>query len=98
MHETAPDPATIPTVLEGEEPDELAASPTLAFTHRHILRTKTNPEAAVFLPDSSALVYSARDDNILHELAMPKPSGADEWKLTGHNLNENGDGWISFSM
>jgi hypothetical protein len=96
--ETAPDPTTIPTVLEGEEPDELATSPTLTFDHRHILVTKTNPEAAIFLPDSSSLVYSARDDNILHELKMPDSSTPDDWKLDGYNLNENGDAWISFSV
>lgn len=96
--ETAPDPATIPAVLEGEEPDDLATSPSLAFSHRHILITKTNPEAAIFLPDSSSLMYSARDDNILHELKMPTESAPDEWKLSGYNLNENGDAWISFSV
>lgn len=88
-------------LLDGEEPDELATSPKLSLVLRHAHECKTNPEALVFLPSSSHLVFTARDDHILHYLKMPSPAGpADrsDYTLTGYNLNENGDAWVSFSV
>lgn len=97
--ESAPSDANAPTLLDDEEPDELATSPSLTLIQRHVVRTRTNPESAVFLPNSQYLVYSARDDHILHEVRLPgKTAGESDWALSGHNLNENGDTWVSFSM
>lgn len=88
-----------PALLDDEEPDELSTSPSISVVQRRIIKTRTNPEAAVFLPKSDYLVYSARDDNILHEIRMPgKAAGEDDWALSGFNLNENNDDWISFSV
>lgn len=86
-------------LLDGEEPDELAATPRVELVKRHTHTTKTNPEAAVFLPGSSHLVFSARDDHLLHYLRLPAASKSDEdFSLSSINLNENNDAWVSFSM
>lgn len=97
--ETPFDSSNAPALLDGEELDELATSPSISIVQRRVIKTRTNPEAAIFLPKSDFLVYSARDDNILHEVRLPgKTAGADDWALSGYNLNENGDQWVSFSM
>jgi len=97
--ERAVDLSDAPALLDDEEPDELATSPSISIVQRRIIKTRTNPEAAVFLPKSDYLVYSARDDNILHEIRMPgKTPGDQDWALSGFNLNENNDDWISFSV
>lgn len=86
-------------LLDDESPDDLATSPTISIVQRKIIKTRTNPEAAVFLPKSDFLVYSARDDHILHEVRLPgKVAGAEDWALSGFNMNENQDAWVSFSM
>lgn len=79
-------------LLDGEEADELSLRPQLSLVKRHTELTRTNPEGCCFLPDSSALVYSAREDHIVHYIDIPS------WKLSGYNLNPNGDAWCSFSM
>ncbi|KAI5475485.1 WD40 repeat containing protein [Pseudohyphozyma bogoriensis] len=87
--------------LDDEEPDELANPPKVSLILRHTVTAKSNPEAAAFLPSSSHLVYSARDDNVLRYLKLPSASGEDgkdDWTTTGINLNENGDAWVSFSV
>lgn len=94
------------TFLDGEEPDELAILPNMELVLRKTLYLKNNPEAMVFLPSTSHLVYSARDDNVLHYLKLPSPktstaatpSRTSDWAETGINLNENGDAWVSFSV
>ncbi|ORY87476.1 WD40-repeat-containing domain protein [Leucosporidium creatinivorum] len=97
--EKAVDLSDAPALLDDEEPDELSTSPSISVIQRRIIKTRTNPEAAVFLPKSDYLVYSARDDNILHEIRMPgKAAGDADWALSGFNLNENNDDWISFSV
>ena len=97
-HQADPD---APVLLEGEEPDELATAPSLRIVQSKVIRTRTNPEAAVFLPDSSCLVWAARDDNMLHELRLPAAAVQDperDWSSVGYNLNENKDNWVSFSV
>lgn len=57
---------------------------------------KTNPEAIVFLPGSTHLVYTAREDNYLRYIKLEEDmSEPDE---TRYNLNPNGDDWVSFSI
>lgn len=86
-----------PTLLEGEERDALAGEVRVRLEVVHEHATRTNPEGAVFLPGSDYLVYSCRDDNLLHYLSMP--SGEKEgFDSTSVNLNENGDSWVSFSV
>jgi WD40 repeat protein len=86
-------------LLDGEEADELATTPKIELVQRLIRPVRTNPESAVFLPDSSSLVYSAREDHLLHYVRLPGPNpSSDDWALSTINLNENGDAWVSFSM
>mgnify|MGYP007026584225 CR=1 FL=1 len=91
-----------PALLDGERPDPLATCPSVALEQVHRLVARSNPEAAVWLPDSSELVWSAREDHLLHYLRVPQ-SGAREdeegrWTESSVNLNPNGDAFVSFSM
>ncbi len=86
-----------PVLLEGEERDELGGTPRVELRVAHERATRTNPEGATFLPGSDHLVYSCRDDHLLHYLSMPDKDGKDGFESTTINLNENGDSWVSFS-
>ncbi|KAL8280816.1 hypothetical protein RQP46_006820 [Phenoliferia psychrophenolica] len=99
--ETRPTGDGANALLDGEEPDELASTPKLSIVLRHTHECKSNPEAVIFLPSSSHLVFACRDDHILHYLSLPSPTGPSsptDYTLTGYNLNENGDAWVSFSV
>ncbi|GJN90773.1 hypothetical protein Rhopal_003787-T1 [Rhodotorula paludigena] len=93
-----------PTALDDEEPDPLATCPDVTLTKAHTVTARTNPEAAVWLPDSQWLVWSAREDHLLHYLRAPADSaaaGADDaavWEEQTINMNENGDSFVSFSV
>ncbi|KAK4696783.1 hypothetical protein P7C70_g8317, partial [Phenoliferia sp. Uapishka_3] len=97
-------PSTSPpeALLDDEIPDELSSSPTFSIELRHTHTCKSNPEALVFLPGSGHLVFTARDDNIMHYMRMPSPDGTvdtkTDFEVKGYNLNENGDAWVSFSV
>lgn len=85
-------------LLEGETHDALAEQYDIALKLIHTLSPRTNPEAAVFLPSSTHLVYGCRDDYLLHYLRMPNGDDQDDdWTEQTFNLNENGDTWVSFS-
>ncbi|GAA6062307.1 hypothetical protein JCM10212_006859 [Sporobolomyces blumeae] len=45
--------------------------PTVTVEKAFAVHPRTNPEAAVFLPDSSALVFTCRDDHLIHYLSLP---------------------------
>lgn len=93
-----------PALLDGERPDPLATCPRVTLEQVHRLAARSNPEAAVWLPDSSELVWSAREDHLLHYLRVPAESGEGEgeeggkWTESHVNLNPNGDAFVSFSM
>jgi WD40 repeat protein len=82
-----------PALLDDEVPDPLSLIPTVSLTLAHTFATRTNPEAAVWLPDSKTLVWTAREDY----LGAPD-GGEKEWTTQSFNLNENGDAFVSFSM
>lgn len=96
-------------LVDGEEEDELASTKLISLVERERILTRTNPEGLAFLPTGS-LVYSCREDHMLHYVSMPgdeeKASvttdrfGEDgtAFKLSGYNLNPNGDAFVSFSM
>ncbi|GAA5928945.1 hypothetical protein JCM1841_006424 [Sporobolomyces salmonicolor] len=89
-----------------------ADSPTVKLALAQTLHPRTSPEAAVFLPDSQWLVWTARDDHLLHYLGMPPPhpsspstssanpahTPSKPWELREHNLNPNLDTFVSFSI
>lgn len=79
-------------LLDDELPDELGMTSKRTLVKRHSEITRTNPEGMIFLRDSSALVYSAREDHILHYIDIPT------FALSGYNMNPNNDSWVSFSM
>ena len=86
-----------PVLLEGEERDELGGTPRVELRVAHERATRTNPEGATFLPGSDYLVYSCRDDHLLHYLSMPGKDVQKGFESNTFNLNENGDSWVSFS-
>lgn len=62
-------------------------------------QTRGNPEAIHFIPGSSYLTYSQRDDCHLHYLPLKSdPSNVTSTKELTFNLNENKDEHISFSI
>ncbi|GAA5959061.1 hypothetical protein JCM3765_006327 [Sporobolomyces pararoseus] len=85
-------------------PESDTDSPTISISLVHTLHPRTNPEAAVFLPDSTHLVWTARDDHLLHYLSLPSsPSSGSTsttppWEMTEYNLNPNLDSFTSFSI
>lgn len=85
--------------------DEFANPPT--FTHKLRWRKTlpTNPEACVFLPGSTHLAFSRRDDNHVQYVALPAHSDQDSpsydagaFTISRSNLNETLDSHISFCM
>ena len=96
-------------LIDGEEEDELASTATIKLIEREKILTRTNPEGLAFIPTGS-LVYSCREDHMLHYVSMPgdeeKVSATSDrfgeegtaFKLSGYNLNPNGDAFVSFSM
>ncbi|BGP16524.1 hypothetical protein JCM10213_001137 [Rhodosporidiobolus nylandii] len=87
-----------PALLDDETPDPLAVTPTVSLDLAHTLTARTNPEAAVFLPDSKWLVWTAREDHLLHYLSVPDDGEQGGWGTEEYNLNENGDAFVSFSV
>ncbi|SCV70046.1 BQ2448_1440 [Microbotryum intermedium] len=85
-------------LLEGEESDEFARELDVGLVERHVIHTITHPEAAVFLPGATHLVYCARDDHILHEVVLPGNSTKEAWGTNGINLNENGDDCLHMTV
>ena len=84
-------------------PSDSSDSPTISLTLSHTLHPRTNPEAAIFLPSSSHLVWTARDDHLLHYLSLPSPSSnsptpTSSFEMTEYNLNPNKDSFTSFSI
>ena len=82
---------------EADDQDVYASIPELALTNRWKKTLPTNPEACVFLPDSSHLVYTRRDDNHLVYVRMPDDKQSD-FESQAYNLNENLDSHISFCV
>jgi hypothetical protein len=98
---------------DAEPEDPLATCPSVNLELVHTITTRTNPEAAVWLPvtagqaaDGEWLVWTAREDNLLHYVKAPAVSASNseetaagqKWETEEWNLNENGDSFISFSM
>ncbi|GAA6047451.1 hypothetical protein JCM3770_001311 [Rhodotorula araucariae] len=90
--------AEIPALLDDEGPDPLATCPDVSLVLENSITSKSNPEAAVWLPDSKWLVWSAREDHLLRYVRVPGEGDAGAWKATEYNLNENGDAFVSFSI
>ncbi|BGP08400.1 hypothetical protein JCM10049v2_004247 [Rhodotorula toruloides] len=86
-----------PVLLDDEVLDPLAVCPDISLNLVHTIESRTNPEAAIWLPDSQWLVWSARDDHLLRYLRVPDDD-AGEWWTEEVNLNENGDSFTSFSV
>ncbi|BGP40411.1 hypothetical protein JCM10450v2_004394 [Rhodotorula kratochvilovae] len=92
--------ADTPALLDGELPDPLATCPDVSLVKVHSITAKSNPEAAVWLPDSKWLVWTAREDHLLRYVRVPDEGkeGVEAWEETHYNLNENGDAFVSFSI
>jgi hypothetical protein len=67
----------------------------VSLSLEHTLHPRTNPEAAIFLPSSSHLVWTARDDHLLHYLST---SSSSSFESIEYNLNPNQDSFTSFSI
>lgn len=86
--------------------DEFAQTPEYFRYHLRWRKSlPTNPEACLFLPGSTHLAFTRRDDNHLQYIKLPEHSqqpdmvySADAWEITRYNLNETLDAHISFSM
>lgn len=91
---------------DDEPSDVLAETPQVELQLVHTIHTRTNPEAAVWLPEQPGrageqwLVWTAREDNLLHYLKAPSQdqTAQQKWETEEWNLNENGDSFISFSV
>lgn len=85
--------------------DDFANPPTFAYKLRWRKTLPSNPEACLFLPGSTYLAFSRRDDNHINYVAMPTHSAEDSpsydqgaFAITKYNLNETLDSHISFCM
>jgi hypothetical protein len=85
--------------------DDYARLPTFEYRLRWRKTIPTNPEACTFVPGSTHLVYTRRDDNFLNYVELPKHSAVldagytdQDFPVTRYNINENQDAHISFSM
>ena len=84
--------------------DEYANTPSFTYLRRWRKVFPTNPEAGVFLPASTHLVFSRRDDNLLHYVRLPRneqdstDAEPNAFEVTSYNLNENLDSHISFCV
>ena len=64
------------------------------WSRAHTVYLPSNPEAIIFLPDSTHLVYAARDDHQIHYVSLDSA----DFATYAVNLNERQDAHVSFSM
>lgn len=96
---------TIP-VTDSIDTDEFANLPEFSYALRWKKSFPSNPEACTFLPGSTHLAFTRRDDNHLYYVSLP-PHASDEtvsypegsaFNITKYNLNENQDSHVSFCV
>lgn len=90
IYEAQPDQSHIPTpaydddlVLHDDELPELANEPTLRFVQVHQTKTDSNPEAILFHPKSSYLIYTLRSAHYLYYINLTTGS----YETTKKNFN-----------
>lgn len=69
--------------------DHPAHRPNYTLLHKEKL--DTNPETLLWLPDTSHVIVTCRNDNYIHYINMK------DLKVTLYNMNPNGDDHVSFS-
>lgn len=69
--------------------------------HWHLLQrhpVQSNPEAILFTPNDSHLIYTLRDDCHIHYLPVQAAGSTTQPKVLSFNFNERKDEHVSFSV
>ncbi|RIB23795.1 WD40-repeat-containing domain protein [Gigaspora rosea] len=85
-------PTTPPTPLT-------PSTPLPIYSKIHTITFDSNIESLCILPNSSYLIVGIRDSNYLHyvNLQQHTNSKTQNFEITKHNMNANGDDWVSFT-
>lgn len=84
--------------LDAGDDSDAAADPTLRYELRKRVETEGNPEALLFHPASSWLMYTQRGSHRLHYLSLPR-EGEAGWESRAKSFNAHAqDTHVSFSV
>lgn len=86
--------------LDDTDDADAAAEPELRYELRHKVSTDGNPEALLFHPQSTWLMYTQRGSHQLHYLGLPSGSSASwEWPTREKSFNPHPlDTHVSFAV
>jgi WD40 repeat protein len=89
--------------LDDSDDADLAMDPELRYTLRHRVATDANPEAMLFHPASSWLIYTVRGSCEMHYLGLPAREDGDGddwgWPTRSKSFNPNPlDAHVSFAV
>ena len=80
-------------VLDDTDDPALAGQPSLRYTEVHRIKVDSNPEAILFHPKSTALLYTLRSSHLLHYVNL------DTWETKTKSFNPHPmDTHVSFSV
>ncbi|WWC91850.1 uncharacterized protein L201_006797 [Kwoniella dendrophila CBS 6074] len=79
----------------------LASEPGLRYQEVHRIKVESNPEAILFHPDSTWLLYTLRNSHLLHYIRLPSSERSEvkDWGTTTKSFNPHPmDNHVSFSV
>ena len=99
-------------ILDEHDDHRLACEPSLRYEERHRIRTETNPEAILFHPASTWLMYTVRSSHELFYVRLPHHTGSSgedkaeapqpvekDWSVKTKSFNPHPmDNHVSFSI
>lgn len=90
-------------LIDQDDDPDLAKEPTMRFVERFKINVKSNPEAIVFHPMSTYLLYTLRGSHLLHYVSLPTgkidDSSPSPFKITYKSFNPHPmDTHVSFSV
>ncbi|WWC72153.1 uncharacterized protein I206_106113 [Kwoniella pini CBS 10737] len=84
-----------------DETDDIlfASEPGLRFEEIHRIKVDSNPEAILFHPESTWLLYTLRSSHLLYYIGLPDADGLNAWETRTKSFNPHPmDNHVSFSV
>ncbi|KIR81449.1 hypothetical protein I306_01429 [Cryptococcus gattii EJB2] len=96
-----PPPTEDEIPLDDTDHRSLACEPGLQYTEVHRIQVEANPEAILFHPNSTWLIYTTRSSHLLYYLRLPSESCPHDeaWQIKTKSFNPHPmDTHVSFSV
>nr|XP_031861630.1 uncharacterized protein CI109_002860 [Kwoniella shandongensis]KAA5528702.1 hypothetical protein CI109_002860 [Kwoniella shandongensis] len=85
--------------LDETDDAQLACDPDLRYTEVHRIKVDSNPEAILFHPESSWLMYTTRSSHLLTYVRLPSSSTEGQWQVKTKSFNPHPmDNHVSFAV